>query len=241
MLILSIDVQRLRDTEFLDRIFVAFHVFVWFVSFITTIVPGLLGFLGLFYDPNQGGPEGSYCWFNPGHKSWEIGQYYAPLCLTLAACIGAFIFMYCSINKLEEAKQSDVRDNQRAIVLRLAFQLFALLLMLVPDAVGYFMEVDTSNVTYILWRCETGVTALIWFTNMRVRSGIWGLACMRPFVEFITTHCSCCVTVEPLRPRRSTDRSSIPKLYNPPPEAVEIGLNHINVDVESHDTAEASS
>jgi hypothetical protein len=191
VLILSTNINLLQDELFIERLLMAFHVFVWTTALITTLIPGVQGRLGLNYDTTteEYGVTEAFCWFIPGETVWEIGQYYAPLLLSVAVSIIALVVMFYHVAKLSTASNlnSDsaaVADHQKFVMIRLVFQLFALSVVLVPDAVNYFIYYDSnhvllSKITNTLWKCETIVVALIWYSNLRVRSAIASL----PFIK----------------------------------------------------------
>jgi hypothetical protein len=89
------------------------------------------------------------------------------------------------------AHDEATRAQQRAIMARLAFQLFALSVVLIPDAVSYFVRTP-SRTTDFLWKCESWISAMIWFSNLRVRDGIKSIPLVRRAVVACAAKCQCC-------------------------------------------------
>jgi hypothetical protein len=184
-----------------DRMFLVFHIFVWSAAVITTVVPWVHGALGMSWYPQN--PEETYwCYMKIGQRSWEVGQYYIPqlVSCTFSLLVFCVIMVYLLRNeaartgasgsgtaKHSSAAADDAHDaEQRAVYARLAFQLFALTAVLLPDSVSYFLvdrgapgSLLSVRVTGFIWECEGPVIALLWFSNKRV-------------VEAIGHLCSCC-------------------------------------------------
>jgi hypothetical protein len=184
-------------------LFLGFHAFVWIPSVLTTVIPwaiGIFGFNGLLDD------GASYCWFVPGNLGWELGQFYIPLYIALSVSLATFVYLVWTIQTLAvtrsmgstsdssrtvRAKSAQLTE-QRLIFTRLAFQLFMLSFVLLPDSVSYFVsnsgvELPTGmyQTTAFIWKCESWLVAVIWLSNMRVQEAIMKIPSMRRLRDFL--------------------------------------------------------
>jgi hypothetical protein len=109
-------------------------------------VAGLLGYYGV--------ESSDFCWFIPDNKPWELGQFYIPLYLASFVALSTFVFLVFRIKQLTgsitlseasvvpsdatpSARSQTINiqksSEQRQILIRLAFQLFATSFVFLPD------------------------------------------------------------------------------------------------------------
>lgn len=80
--------EKLSSSETRRRMFVYFHLCVWSIALLMTVIPASQGFLGLHTNSDQ---SEAWCWFKPGHRDWEWAQFYAPLLAYVVISLVAFI------------------------------------------------------------------------------------------------------------------------------------------------------
>jgi hypothetical protein len=107
-------------------------------SFCLCIPAGVLG----FNSSTEPGLEVSFwCWFKPHNTGWEIWQFYIPLFVSATIALGTFVFLIYKIRTMDEMRASnsgagastDRQDEQVAVFRRLAFQLFTMNVIFLPD------------------------------------------------------------------------------------------------------------
>jgi hypothetical protein len=197
--------EWLRSGNNRRNLVISMHLLVWIPSLITTIIPwsqGLFqstsvessflclnslifhlestGILGLNADNST-----DFCWFVPGNKGWELGQFYIPLYVASFVALSTFVFLVHRIKQLRmgvapraarsasitaqnssaptsaahseyiarraskaEQIQSESSDEFRQILVRLAFQLFVLSFVFLPDR--YFIATRDSNISHVI-------------------------------------------------------------------------------------------
>jgi hypothetical protein len=126
----------------------------------------------------------------------SIVQFYFPLYLSSLTCIVAFGFvvhhivsMKAGVEGAVRTAKDDARDaEQRGVFLRLGFQLAVMMIIFLPDSFSYYITGFTSypfpplayTITTFMWKMESWMVALMWYSNLRIQTGIKKLPFMVP-------------------------------------------------------------
>ena len=86
-----------------------FHVFVWVVSFIVSLIP---------FSKDSYGPAGIWCWIQKDYPALRFGTWYIPLFVIGISMLIIYLYIICSV--LRETRpvgatltEEEVRDNMR--------------------------------------------------------------------------------------------------------------------------------
>ena len=99
------------------------------------------GVLGFNSSTEPGLVVSYWCWFRPHNTGWEIWQFYIPLFVSATIALGTFCFLIYKIRTMDEMRASNSgagasterQDEQIALFRRLAFQLFTMNVIFLPD------------------------------------------------------------------------------------------------------------
>ena len=94
-------------------------------------------------------------------------QFYIPLFVASALCLATCVFALCQASQLsttiestEPAQTNPRLFTQRAIYVRLGVQLLALVIVFMPDAVSYYLSLNSISApdslfttTTFIWKC----------------------------------------------------------------------------------------
>ena len=134
------------------------------------------------------------------NTTWEQWQFYYPLFLSSLICIVTFVFVVRHVISMRKevaegyvktAKEEEREAEQRGVFYRLGFQLAVMSIIFLPDSFSYYIvgwskiayPTDAYTVTTFMWKMESWMVALMWFSNLRIQAGIKKLPFIVPILD----------------------------------------------------------
>lgn len=167
--------DKLPSTDMRRQLFVLFHVGIWTIAFLQTVIPASIGLLGINFN---GDHSESWCWFRSGNRPYEWIQFYGPLLLYVIISVPAFITCVRVIRtRLRAAAAVSDVENETVLYVRMAWQFLVLFVVYVPDLITVLVDENQGTTFHsgsrgaeFLWKCEGLSLATMYLLNGRVRT-----------------------------------------------------------------------